>query len=262
MRELLQANMAYIARIQTLEKTVHGLTASLQKYVGGTHNVNATTRGGLHERLLVTNYPSWQSVKFALEQVYCAATSTVAVRSHFQDEAGEVRVVGRFMWNPVGSELFGGLPPLQAYANHLLEAGSGRLLFRSEGKYGRGMQILDSGDCESTEAVGECDRTYLHRDWDNNRLNSLTIILALANDVMGYVTGSRSYTITEYRRLVHVRQARPAELLYSVTCSIIFSVHRCAPVHKTQVPVLLTVRSGFGYGQTQRVWGGGQNFSG
>jgi len=49
------------------------------------------------------------------------------------------------------------------------------------------MQILDSGDCESTEAVGECDRTFLHRDWDNNRLNSLTIILALANDVMGYV---------------------------------------------------------------------------
>ena len=153
MKALLDANVAYIARIKTLEKTVHGLTASLQKYVGGTHNVNATTRGGLHERLLVTNYPSWQSVKFALDQAYCAATSTVAVRSHFQDEADDVRVVGRFMWNPIGSELFGGLQPLEAYANHLLEAGSGRLLFRSEGKYGRGMQILDSGDCESTEAV-------------------------------------------------------------------------------------------------------------
>ena len=49
------------------------------------------------------------------------------------------------------------------------------------------MQILDSGDCESAEAVGECNRTFLHRDCDNNRLNSLTIILALANDVMGYV---------------------------------------------------------------------------
>ena len=91
------------------------------------------------------------------------------------------------MWNPVGSKLFGGLPPLQAYAKHLLEAGSGGLLFRKEGGYGRGMQILDSGDCESPETVGACDRTYLHRGWDNNRLNSLTIILALTNDVMGYM---------------------------------------------------------------------------
>jgi hypothetical protein len=49
------------------------------------------------------------------------------------------------------------------------------------------MQILDSGDCNSLDPLGECDRTYLHRDWDNNRLNSLTIILALGNDVMGYI---------------------------------------------------------------------------
>ena len=48
------------------------------------------------------------------------------------------------------------------------------------------MQILCSGDCMITEIVGECERTYLHRDWDNNRLSSLTIILALGNDVMGY----------------------------------------------------------------------------
>ena len=187
MKALHDANVAYIARIKTLEKKVHSLMASLQKSVGGRNNANATTRGGLREHLLVTRYDQWQSVKFALDQAYCAANSTVALRTFFQDETGNVQVVGRFMRNPVGSELFGGLPPLQAYANHLLEAGSGRLLFRSEGKYGRGMQILDSGDCESTEAVGECDRTFLHRDWDNNRLNSLTIILALANDVMGYV---------------------------------------------------------------------------
>jgi hypothetical protein len=77
------------------------------------------------------------------------------------------------------------MEPLQEYAQHLAEAGNGRLLFRSKGTYGRRMQILDSGDCMSKEPVGECQRTYLHRDWDNNRLNSLTIILALGNDVMG-----------------------------------------------------------------------------
>ena len=38
----------------------------------------------------------------------------------------------------------------------------------------------------SKELVGECEQTYLHRGWDSSRLNSLTIILALGNDVMGY----------------------------------------------------------------------------
>ena len=187
MRALQDANRAQVVQIKTLQKNVDSLKASLQKSVGGRNNANATTRGGLHEHLLITRYEQWQAVKFALDRAYCAPNSTVALRTFFQDETGNVKVVGRFMWNPVGSELFGGLGPLQAYADHLLEAGSGRLLFRSEGKYGRGMQILDSGDCESAEAAGECNRTFLHRDWDNNRLNSLTIILALANDVMGYV---------------------------------------------------------------------------
>ena len=153
MRELKETNLAFIARIQTLEKTVHGLRASLQKYVGGRNNANATTRGGLHEHLVVTRYNSWQSVKFTLDRSYCATNSTVAARSHFQNEAGDTQVVGRFMWNPLGNEPFGGLQELEAYANHLLEAGSGRLLFRKEGKYGRGMQILDSGDCESTQPL-------------------------------------------------------------------------------------------------------------
>ena len=49
------------------------------------------------------------------------------------------------------------------------------------------MQILDSSDCNSLDPLGECDRTYLHRDWDNNHLKSLTIILALGKDVMWYV---------------------------------------------------------------------------
>ena len=78
---------------------------------------------------------------------------------------------GKFMWNPLGHEPFGGLVQLQEYAKHLLEAGNGRLLFRCEGRFGRGMQILDSGDCNSLDPLGECDRTYLHKDWDNNRLN-------------------------------------------------------------------------------------------
>jgi hypothetical protein len=49
------------------------------------------------------------------------------------------------------------------------------------------MKIPDSGVCMSKEFVGECEWIYLHRDWDNNRLNNLNIVLALSNDVMGYV---------------------------------------------------------------------------
>ena len=48
------------------------------------------------------------------------------------------------------------------------------------------MQILDSGDCTSKAPLGECQWTYVHTDWDNNRLNSLTITLTLGNDAMGY----------------------------------------------------------------------------
>ena len=189
MRALQSENEAHQATIKRQEKKIRGLTASLQREVGGRSNANSTTRGGLHEHLLITHYDNWQSVKFALEQAYCHEDGSpqLAQRSLFQDEAGEVKVAGRFMWNQLGHEPFGGLVQLQEYAKHLVEAGNGRLLFRCEGQYGRGMQILDSGDCMSPNPLGECERTYLHRDWDNNRLNSLTIILALANDVMGYV---------------------------------------------------------------------------
>jgi hypothetical protein len=188
MKALQTENATQAATIKKQEHTIRSLKASLQRKVGGSSNANATTRGGLHEHLLISHYEHWQEVKFALDHSYCNEDNTplLARRSFFQDEAGQVRVVGRFMWNPVGNEPFGGLAPLQEYAGHLAEAGNGRLVFRSEGAYGKGMQILDSGDCMSTEIVGECERTYLHRDWDNNRLNSLTIILALGNDVMGY----------------------------------------------------------------------------
>ena len=193
MQALKSENEAHEKTIKVLQQTVRGLQASLQRQVGGRSNANSTTRGGLHEHLLITHYANWQSVKFALDQAYCKdeGSPQLAARSLFQDEEGDVKVAGRFMWNPIGHEpykhYFGGLSLLQDYAKHLLEAGNGRLQFRCEGTYGKGMQILDSGDCNDSVSVGECDRTYLHRDWDNNRLNSLTIILALGNDVMGYV---------------------------------------------------------------------------
>jgi hypothetical protein len=189
MQALKSENEAHEKRIKVLQQTVRGLQASLQRQVGGRSNANSTTRGGLHEHLLITHYPNWQSVKFALDGAYCKddGSQALAVRSCFQDETGDVKVEGRYLWNPIGQEPFGGLQQLQEYAQHLLEAGNGRLLFRCEGAFGKGMQILDSGDCHSKEPLGECHRSFLHRDWDNNRLNSLTIILALGNDVMGYV---------------------------------------------------------------------------
>ena len=201
MKELKSQNAAHEATIKTQGQTIRGLRASLAKHVGGKHNANSTTRGGLHEHVLITHYANWQSVKFALDHAYCKdeGTPQLAVRSLFQDEGGDVKVEGRFMWNPVnvGPEAFGGLSQLKDYAKHLLEAGNGRLLFRCEGTYGKGMQILDSGDCNSSDPVGVCDRTYLHRDWDNNRLNSLTIILALADDVMGYVDRNEKGVLEE-----------------------------------------------------------------
>jgi hypothetical protein len=189
MQALQTENAAQQKTIKVLEQTVRGLQASLRVHVGGRSNANSTTRGGLHEHLLITHYPNWQSVKFALDGAYCKddGSQALAARSCFQDETGEVQVEGRYLWNPVGLKPFGGLQQLQEYAQHLLEAGNGRLLFRCEGAFGKGMQILDSGDCHSSDSLGECNRSFLHRDWDNNRLNSLTIILALANDVMGYV---------------------------------------------------------------------------
>jgi hypothetical protein len=188
MRALQIENDPEAATIKRQEQAICSLKASLKRSVGGNSNDNATTRGGLHEHLLISHYEHWQEVKFALDHSYCNEDNRplLARRSFFQDEAGQVRVTGRFMWNPVENEPFGGLALLQEYAQHLAEAGNGKLMFRLEGSYGKGMQILDSGDCMSKEIVGECERTYLHRAWDNNRLNSLTIILALGNDVMGY----------------------------------------------------------------------------
>ena len=199
MQALKAENAAHQKTIAVLEQTVRSLTASLQRQVGGRSNANSTTRGGLHEHLLVTHYPHWQSVKFALDGAYCRddGSQALAVRSCFQDETGELQVAGRFLWNPVGHKPFGGLQQLQEYAQHLLEAGNGRLLFRCEGAFGKGMQILDSGDCHSPDSLGECDRSFLHRDWDNNRLNSLTIILALADDVMGYVDRNEKGVLEE-----------------------------------------------------------------
>ena len=134
MPALKSENEAHQKTIKVLEQTVRGLQASLRVHVGGRSNANSTTRGGLHEHLLVTHYANWQLVKYALDGAYCKddGLEPLAVRSPFQDEAGEVQVVGRFLWNPVGQQPFGGLQHLQEYAEHLLDAGNGRLLFRCE----------------------------------------------------------------------------------------------------------------------------------
>ena len=97
MKALQSENQDHQATIKRLEKKIRCLTASLQRQVGGKNNANATTRGGLHEHLVITRYDNWQSVKFALEQAYCHPDSTImiAARSFFQDEAGEVKVAGR-----------------------------------------------------------------------------------------------------------------------------------------------------------------------
>ena len=131
MRALQTENDTQAATIKRQEQTIRSLKASLKRNVGGTSNANATTHGGLYKHLLLSHYEDWQEVKFALDHSYCNEDNTplLARRSFFQDEAGQVRVAGRFMWNPVGNEPFGGLEPLQEYAQHLAEAGNGRLLF-------------------------------------------------------------------------------------------------------------------------------------
>ena len=85
MKELKSQNAAHEATIKKLEKKIRGLTASLQLKVGGRSNANSTTRGGLHEHLVITRYENWQSVKFALEQAYCHPDSKIATRSYFSD---------------------------------------------------------------------------------------------------------------------------------------------------------------------------------
>ena len=167
---------------QNLTKVDTGLQASLRVATGGTCSANNATRAGLKELIATTSYPNWQAVKYALDNMYCQGGGGLAKRSHFQNEGGSVKVVGRYMWNPVGplAMEFGGLLALQQYGAHLLAAGGGRLVFRCQGTFGKGMQILDLGDCHSATDV-ECGRTYLHRDWDNNRLNSLTCTLALCH---------------------------------------------------------------------------------
>ena len=99
MQTLQSENVAHNHTIKGLEQKIRGLTASLQREVGGRSNANSTTRGGLHEYLLITHYANWQSVKFVLEQAYCKDTGSpqLAARSLFQDGAGEVKVVCRFM---------------------------------------------------------------------------------------------------------------------------------------------------------------------
>ena len=60
MQALQSENVAHQQTIKTLEKKIRGLTASLQLKVGGKSNANSTTRGGLHEHLLITHYANWQ----------------------------------------------------------------------------------------------------------------------------------------------------------------------------------------------------------
>ena len=118
MKELKSQNAAHEATIKRQGQTIRSLRASLAKHVGGKYNANSTTRGGLHEHLLITRYANWQSVKFALDQAYCKdeGSPQLAARSLFQDEAGEVKVAGRYMWNQLGHEPFAGLSQLQEYA--------------------------------------------------------------------------------------------------------------------------------------------------
>ena len=87
-KQLTSQNAAHEETIKRQEKRIFSLTASLQKAVGGRNNSNSTTRGGLHEHLLITHYANWQSVKFALDQAYCKDTGSpqLAERSLFQDD--------------------------------------------------------------------------------------------------------------------------------------------------------------------------------
>ena len=73
--------------------------------MGDKSNANATTRGGLQE-VVVTHYDNWQSIKFALEEAYCIEDGTpqLAQRNLFQDDVGEVKVAGSFMWNQLGHD--------------------------------------------------------------------------------------------------------------------------------------------------------------
>ena len=64
---------------------------------------------------------SQSSLLWSKLTAYCKDTGSpqLAARSLFQDEAGEVKVAGRYMWNQLGHEPFGGLSQLQGYANHM-----------------------------------------------------------------------------------------------------------------------------------------------
>ena len=57
-------------------------------------------------------------------------------------------------------------------------------MLRNVSTFGLGIQMLDLEDyCTQ---VGLCEHSYSHRDWDNNVLNSLTVVLARSHGAMGY----------------------------------------------------------------------------
>ena len=123
MRALQTENDTLAATIKRQEQPICSLKSALKRSAGGRLNANAITPGGSHEHLLISHYEHWQEVKSALDHPYCNEDNRLirARRGSFQDEAGQVRLAGSFMWNSDGNIPFGGLAPLQEYAQHLAE---------------------------------------------------------------------------------------------------------------------------------------------
>ena len=76
------------------------------------------------------------------------------------------------------------VPALKNYVGYLLESCNNTMVVRSTGTLGRGVQVLDSGNCDHSK--GKCGRSCWHRDFDNGRLTSVTTLLAMDRDCIGF----------------------------------------------------------------------------
>jgi hypothetical protein len=173
-----EALKAKVVELKGIVEELNKMKPASWKELGGMKEVAVKVTGV---------YPRVKQLKRAIDQQYCLDNSEFATRTTFDEDLQEGGKEQRFQWKSTKQGNYADIEELKAYVDYIMEATDGGLVVRARGEYGRGIQVIDSGDCWVANSI--CRRSVVHRDFDQGRHNSLAIVIALQNDVFGFKTG-------------------------------------------------------------------------